>query len=248
MINLQNNGKMMMPATIFRYSLFVLALSLLIPTGLSAKSGPQSMLELREIALSFIKKHYNSKAEMRIKFSRWDKRIKLSQCAKKNIEAFYPGKQQRLGNVSVGLRCNENKTWTFYLRAYITQKVKIVHSKRFINRGAAITQEDLVVDFIEISNSYSQYYKKPSDIIGKIAKRSISIGKKISATSLKPAMLIKRGQEVIIIAKTAGIIIRTKGKALSDGAKGQVVKVKNVRSKRELQATVIAPNTVQVNM
>jgi flagella basal body P-ring formation protein FlgA len=206
------------------------------------------MLELREIALNFIKNQNAADANARIQFARWDKRLKLAPCDKNKISAFFPGVQQRLGNVSVGLRCNDIKSWTIYLRVHISIQQSIVLSKRFINRGTVITRADLVVDNIQVSNPNTHYFQDPREVIGKVAKRSISIGKKISATSLKAAMIIKRGQEVTIIASTAGIIIRTKGKALSDGAKGQVVKVKNSRSKRELQATVIAPNIVKVNM
>ena len=231
MITKNNIDKRIRPAAIFRYLILLFGLSIVIPSSLTAKSGPQSMLELRKIALNFINKQNRSKGETRIEFSRWDKRIKLTKCNSKNIEPFYPGKRHRLGNVSVGLRCNEKKTWIIYLRAHITQQLNIVHSKRFISRGSVISKDDLVIEKIEVSNNSTKYFHSPSEIVGQVAKRSIGIGKKISANSLKPAMIIKRGQEVMIIAKTAGILIRTKGKALSDGSKGQIVKVKNSRSK-----------------
>jgi len=236
------------PATLFRCTLLVMALNYLIPTSLTAKDGPQSMLELRRLALEFIQQQNSTGENPRIEFARWDTRLKLSKCDSHKIQVFYPGKQQRLGNISIGLRCLEGKSWTVYLRAFITVQQKIVLSKRFISRGKVITKEDLVIDTIEVSNSNRRYFDSPSSIIGQVAKRNIPVGRKILATTLKPAMIIKRGNEVVIIARTAGILIRTKGKALSDGAIGQIVKVKNSRSQRELQATVIAPNTVKVNM
>jgi len=235
-------------AKIFRKLLVVVVISCIIPTDLSAKDGPQSMLELRRLALNFIQQQNDSSSNSRIEFARWDTRLKLSKCDSNKIQVFYPGKQQRLGNVSIGLRCLEGKSWTIYLRAFITMKQKVVFSKRFIGRGNVITKDDLVIDTIEVSNTNRKYFHLTKNIIGQVAKRNIRIGQKISATVLKPAMIIKRGHEVTIIARTAGILIRTKGKALSDGAKGQIVKVRNLRSKRELQATVIAPNTVKVNM
>lgn len=235
-------------ANIFRSTLLVLILCCIIPTGLTAKDGPQSMLELRRLALNFIQQQTTTNKNSRIEFARWDTRLKLSKCDSSKIQVFYPGRQQRLGNVSIGLRCLEGKPWTIYLRAFISTHLKIVHSKHFIKRGKVITKHDLIVETIEVSNSNSKYFSSSNDIIGQVAKRNIPIGQKILATVLKPAMIIKRGHEVTIIASTAGILIRTKGKALSDGAKGQIVKVRNTRSKRELQATVIAPNTVKVNM
>ncbi len=248
MIIMKKFNKKNTTAQLFRYLLLPICVIMLIPASITAKAGPQSMLELRKLALNFIQKHYSDETKTRITFARWDSRIKLSQCDSNKIMVFYPGKQHRLGNVSVGLRCSEKSKWTIYLRAYVTVKRDIVHARRFISRGTVISKDDLVIDNIEISNANTKFFHTTLDIIGKVAKRNITIGKKISATTLKLAIIIKRGQEVVIVAHTGGILIRTKGKALSDGAKGQVVKVKNSRSKRELQATVIAPNTVKVNM
>ncbi len=248
MINIMKFKKSQTPAQLFRYLILPFCISIILPADLMAKAAPQSMLELRKLALNFIQQHYSPKSGVHIEFARWDSRIKLKHCDSKKISAFFPGKQQRLGNVSVGLRCSEKSKWTLYLRAFVTMKQDIVHARRFISRGTVISKNDLVIDNIEISNSNTKFFHKPHNIIGKVAKRNIAIGRKISATALKPAIIIKRGQEVNIIAQTGGILIRTKGKALSDGAKGQIVKVKNNRSKRELQATVIAPNTVKVNM
>ncbi len=248
MISLNKINKNRVPAIFFRLNILIFSLSIAIPANLTAKDGPQSMLELREIALNFIKNQSQKNDNTRIKFARWDQRLKLAKCDKNKITAFYPGRQQRLGNVSIGLRCNKQQSWTIYLRVHITTQQNIVHSKRHISRGTIITKDDLVIENIEVSNSNTPYFHLKKNIIGKVAKRSITVGKVITATTLKPAIIIKRGQEVVIIAKISGIIIRTKGKALSDGSKGQIIKVKNSRSKRELQATVIAPNTVKVNM
>lgn len=248
MITKGKNKKISFPAIIFRYSLVMLGLTFLIPANLTAKDGAQSMLELRRLALNFIQEQYTPGTKTSIKFARWDKRLKLSKCDSTKIETFYPGKQHRLGYVSIGLRCHDKKPWTIYLRAHISMQQNIVHAKHLISRGTVITKSDLVVDSIKVFSSNSRYFESTNDIIGKVAKRSIARGKKITAASLKPAIIIKRGQQVMIIAKISGLLIRTKGKALSDGVKGQLVKVENNRSKRELQATVIAPNTVKVNM
>jgi len=248
MINLEKSKKSICPAMLFRATVLIFGLSFLIPAPLTAKDGPQSMLELRKLALNFIQSHYTANNETRIKFARWDKRLKLSKCDTTNIQVFYPGKQQRLGNISIGLRCNEKKSWKIYLRVHISIQQNIVYSKRFINRGTVISKDDLVVNKIEVSSVNTQFYQYPKNIIGKVAKRNISLGKRISASSIKPAIVVKRGQNVMIIAKISGLVIRTKGLALSDGVIGQIVKIKNSQSKRELQATVIAPNTVKVNM
>jgi len=60
--------------------------------------------------------------------------------------------------------------------------------------------------------------------------------------------LIKAGQEVILLATTPQLEVRMKGKALSDGSRGDIIQVRNVRSKRVIEGVVTDIGTVRVNM
>ncbi|WP_121363151.1 flagellar basal body P-ring formation chaperone FlgA, partial [Pseudomonas aeruginosa] len=56
------------------------------------------------------------------------------------------------------------------------------------------------------------------------------------------------GDQVVILARTATINVKMPGEALSDGAPGQQIRVRNLRSQRIIKARVIEPGTVEVNM
>ena len=60
--------------------------------------------------------------------------------------------------------------------------------------------------------------------------------------------LVKRGDIVTILAEIKGLTVRVNGNALTDGHRGDEIRVKNQRSKRILQAEVIGPGTVRVRL
>ena len=56
---------------------------------------------------------------------------------------------------------------------------------------------------------------------------------------LAPATVISKGEAVLITYETAGLQLQTKGVALSDGAQGRFVRVKNISSGNTIDAVVV---------
>lgn len=65
-----------------------------------------------------------------------------------------------------------------------------------------------------------------------------------SFTTATPA--IRRGDTVVIVYVAPGVQLTTRGKALSDGAIGQSVKLTNLQSNRTIEAIVTAPGAAAV--
>ena len=51
---------------------------------------------------------------------------------------------------------------------------------------------------------------------------------------------------VTIVLRSGALMLTARGKALEDGAEGASVRVLNPRSERVVQATVISPDTVEI--
>jgi flagella basal body P-ring formation protein FlgA len=65
---------------------------------------------------------------------------------------------------------------------------------------------------------------------------------------LAPELLVKRGSQVILRAGAGMFEVNVVGKALSDAAEGERVRVKNVKSQRIVEGYVMADGSVQVPM
>jgi flagella basal body P-ring formation protein FlgA len=94
----------------------------------------------------------------------------------------------------------------------------------------------------------NRYFNDPALVLGMYAKRPIPEGKALSIHMLQAPHLVRRGQEVILLAKTAGLEVRMKGKALADGAKGDLIQVRNTKSRRIVEGVVTNQGVVRVGM
>lgn len=81
--------------------------------------------------------------------------------------------------------------------------------------------------------------------IGKEVKTTLQAGAILYNNILKEPEMVKRGDIVSILAATDFITITVPGRVQKAGAKGDLVKVKNLMSRREIFAKVVGPGTVQ---
>jgi flagella basal body P-ring formation protein FlgA len=83
---------------------------------------------------------------------------------------------------------------------------------------------------------------------GLVATRRIAAGAVIRARmvgSVKPKVVLKRNQTVLIRIEKPGFLVTAVGKAMQDGCVGEYIKVRNVDSKRLILARVKHDATVE---
>ena len=96
-------------------------------------------------------------------------------------------------------------------------------------------------------------YKVPNDALTDLsglqhlaANRLIHRGSVLRKRDLKKAKLVKRGEEVVLKAKSAHYSIETTATALQDGYFGDQVKLKNINSNQIVRAIVSGANRARV--
>jgi flagella basal body P-ring formation protein FlgA len=116
-----------------------------------------------------------------------------------------------------------------------------------IQRGEIFTRQHLAIEKREVSNLREDFVTQIEQIENKQATRQLNTGTILSLRTLVEPKLIKRGDKVVISTTKPDFSIRMSGVAMMDGAKGQLIKVKNQNSGRIINATVIEPGLVSVN-
>lgn len=82
--------------------------------------------------------------------------------------------------------------------------------------------------------------------ISQLTKNTVMKGAAISPRLLKQRNRVKRGQSVIILAKNAVIQVRSQGVALSDGAIGEIIRVRNRLTKKIVEGTITSEGLVEI--
>lgn len=84
------------------------------------------------------------------------------------------------------------------------------------------------------------------DLIGKTPARQIALNKPIRAKEVTNPQLVGRGDDITIIFKAGGMQLTAKGKAMQNGAEGDLVRVVNASTNRSVTAMVSGDRTVEV--
>lgn len=112
-----------------------------------------------------------------------------------------------------------------------------------IPKGTTITADLLEDSFVNESSNTSAVITDKSMILGSKARRDIRAGEQIKVSDF---CVIAKGDIVTIVASTNNLEIKTQGQALEEGKVNDLIQVKNVKTKKVIQAVVTGPNTVKV--
>ncbi len=206
----------------------------------------QSHDSLRETARTFVQQQIQStSATPYIEVGILDTRLRLPVCADKP-EAFLPPGSRILGSSSVGIRCHSPKPWSLYVPVTVKIFAPVLVASHALNRGSQITAQDFQTAELNIAALSGGYLSIPEQILGMTLKRSIDAGAVYTPAMLEAPNMVRRGQQVTLLAEIAGIEVRMAGKALMDGSAGALIQVRNLASQRVIEGTVIAEGIVKV--
>lgn len=142
------------------------------------------------------------------------------------------------------IRCGDAPGWSMSATGQAHVFLPIVHAEGIIDRGQTFTAGDLKLQRINIAKARRGYYNRLEDVVGLAAKRRIRAGQTITPALVEQSMAVKRGQPVKIVASNDGIEASTSGEAMADGQPGDVIRVRNVRSGKLIEAKVIEAGVV----
>ncbi len=209
----------------------------------------ESLAELRGLVRGFLQSHISTFPGERteIQVSNLNSRLKLPKC-NSSIKVFFPPSNHEVNSTTVGLSCPGPKPWKIYVPVHTKIFTQVVVAAQNLPKGQIIKAENL--RFAEANRSHLRngYYKNKSLVIGKVANRPLKAGRIITPKLVKSPTLVKRGQLVMISAKSGTVHVEMEGIAKQSAGLNDRIKVYNRSSKRLIEAVVVGPGRVQVPM
>jgi len=121
----------------------------------------------------------------------------------------------------------------------------VVSTTKRLNRNDILASEDITSKRQDISMLDAGLLQDPKQAVGQKLKLSLPAGAVLYAQNLDAPPLVNRGERVTIMAKSQAIQITAPGEARNSGALGEMVRVKNLTSRREIQARVLSAGVVE---
>lgn len=228
------------------------ALALLYCAGAVLAQDYQSLASIQAAAKEFILGQLHTRQSGQtypphVDIGALDVRLQLAACDVP-LEAFLPPGGRLLGNTSVGVRCPGARPWSLYVPATVRTFGEALVAARPLPRGAQLGADDVRLAAVDITGLPADYLADAQQAVGKILKQPLSGGAALTAALLEAPRLVRRNEQITLLAEGQGLMVRMGGLALADGVSGEIIRVRNLLSKRIVEGMVVAPGVVKVAM
>lgn len=175
-----------------------------------------------------------------------DRRLRLAACTTA-LESFTVGRPDaRASRLTVGVRCTRPRPWKLYVPVSVERRVAVVVAARTVPRGRPLSAADLEVVKLPADRAPGRAFAQPDDLLGLMAARTLSPGEAVAPADLARATLVERGRALRLEAGFGGGHVTMAGVALEDGARGEIVAVRNSASGLRVEARVVGRDRVRV--
>lgn len=234
-----------------RHSGFLLhILFLLLPGGALAESLPTTEIESHVEAFvrqTLVARHRTQADDLVIRVSNLDPRLRLAAC-EQPLDMRIASPQPYGRNISVKVSCQTPKSWAIYVPTQIEQYAEVAVLSRSLARGSVLNQDDLSLTRMDLGQAGYGYLVDLQRAVGMELKRPLQAGETVRLSHLKRPQLVKKGDRVVLEANTGHISVVTVGQAMDSGREGEQIKVRNGKSERVVDAEVIGPGRVRVQL
>jgi len=225
-----------------------LAMCSLYMHGVHAQTEPQlqPLASIRAAAEEFIRTQIpgDTKSSV-ITAGQLDPRLRLAKCSAPLTASLTQGARLQ-ARMPVGVSCRAGATWTVYVPVSVESEIGVLVLKESAARGARITAESCSVQKRRVSGFAEAYITDPAALAKRTLKRALPAGTALTADALVADMVVKRGDQVTLLASTGGFEVRAYGRALSDGYDGARIKAQNLSSLKVVEGVVDSTGVIHV--
>jgi flagella basal body P-ring formation protein FlgA len=212
---------------------------------------PEELIGATEGFLEFTIEDYLQRSEIparyEIQVNPLDPRLRLAACDS-DLTQSLESPAQPIGRVTVRVSCEGTSPWTVFIPAQVRIFRPVAVLKNPLKRDSIIGPTDIAMIEQDLGLLSRGYISDPEQAIGKKLTRPLQADQVLTPAVLQLAESIRRGDQVVITARSGGISVRMQGEALAGGTLDQQISVRNLSSQRVVKARVIGPGQVEAGM
>ena len=212
---------------------------------------PEQLIGVTQGFLEFTVEDYLATSQTvgryEIEVKQLDPRLRMPFCDKE-LTASLESPAQPLGRVTVRVRCEGGSPWTVFVPAQVHLFRNVVTVVRPMKRDAIVSDGDVALRERDVGLLGQGFLDSLDQAVGQKVVRPTVIDQILTPVHLEQPELVKKGDQVVIIARSGSMSVRMPGEALSDGGFNEQIRVKNLNSQRVIKANVTAPGQVEVPM
>lgn len=211
----------------------------------SAKQVPMNIIR-NAVVKALEQNHVND--EIEVEFNDRNLKILVPKNADEAIRVLQSQLDQRTGRFEVVVNINStaNEDQNIILKGKAFAIIPMPVPNKHIGAGQLINKKDITWRKVRIKQQSFGVVGSMEQLLDHVAKRPLTAGRLIRMSDIRPQQLIKKGEFVTLHFKNKTMSLSTRGVSVEPGSRNQVIRVKNPRSKRIIEARVLGPNTAVV--
>lgn len=135
--------------------------------------------------------------------------------------------------------------WELSGRVDLSLQLPVLVARHDLPKNHLLQDADLQPKTLEVSRLIRDFTTNPADLLGRKTVRRIRVGQLLEPSQLQAALLVHKGDLVLIRAGSDGFAATMQGEALEEGGKGDGIKVRNSSSGRVIQGWVVEKGVVE---
>lgn len=139
-------------------------------------------------------------------------------------------------------------SWQVSVQARVWREVWVAGSP--IRYGQLASEADLMLerrDILKLRDAWGEGDVDLSNPYLEICE-SLKAGTPLRSRSFRLRPIVRRGQIVEAVVKAGALLVSVKAETLEDGLPGQIVRVRNLSSRREFRGKVKDENTIEISL
>ena len=212
---------------------------------------PEQLIGVTQGFLEFTVEDYLATTETprryEIQVNNLDPRLRMPLCSQA-LDASLESPAQPLGRVTVRVRCDSSAPWTVFVPAQVKLFREVVVMVRPLKRESVVGEGDVALRERDVGTLNQGFLSDLDQALGMKLLRPAVLDQVLTPQHLEQAEVIRKGDHVVIIARSGSLSVRMPGEALSKGGLSEQIRVRNLNSKRVVKARVTGPGQVEVAM
>lgn len=232
----------------------LMAACLLCAAGISRADNvtlPEQLIGVTQGFLEFTVEDYLATSQTtgryEIEVKQLDPRLRMPHCDR-DLTASLESPAKPIGRVTVKVRCEGSAPWTVFMPAQVHLFRNVVTVVRPMKRDAIVSDADVALRERDVGLLGQGFLDSVDQAIGQKVVRPTVIDQILTPVHLEQPQMVRKGDQVVISARSGAMSVRMPGEALSDGGFNEQIRVKNLNSKRVIKANIVAPGQVEVPM
>ena len=117
-----------------------------------------------------------------------------------------------------------------------------------LSSGDIIKPSHITWKNIRVKRTNYNTISSVKELVDKVARRPLIAGRMIRSSDVESLKLVDKGDFVTIQLRNATMSLSTRGISIESGSRNDVIRIRNPRSKKIIEAKVIAPNLTIIQM